>query len=303
MNNKDLKGIIAASITPLLDDYSPDYDAIPHYLRFLEEQGCHGALILGTTGEGPSFSYLERLKIFEAASQIRQTNPDFILYAGTGTPSMQETIELNKRAFNFGFDGVVVLPPFYFRKPTENGLFAWYKEVIKKSIPSDGILLGYHIPPITGISLTTSLLKRLQDEFPQRFAGIKDSSGEETQISLFNSSFHNSLMYYVGNDRFLSKTIEIGGSGTITALNNVAGNLSRAIWENFNAHIPYHNIQAKLTHARRIIEDYTPYAPSIKAVLHQLFGFPLWHVRPPLNKLPTGKIDEVCERISPYLNQ
>jgi 4-hydroxy-tetrahydrodipicolinate synthase len=83
-----LAGVYAAALTPLKADYSPDLQAIPGLLDFLARRGCHGALILGTTGEGPSFSPDERVEIFRAALEIRKLQPDFHLLAGTGTPSL-----------------------------------------------------------------------------------------------------------------------------------------------------------------------------------------------------------------------
>ena len=138
MTNHPISGVYAAAITPLKDDFSPDLDAIPEYLSYLANNGCHGALMLGTTGEGPSFNEPERLDILKAALEIKNDFPNFSLLAGTGTPSLEETILLTKSAFDNGFDGVVVLPPYYFHQATDNGLFTWYQELINRSVPQDG---------------------------------------------------------------------------------------------------------------------------------------------------------------------
>jgi 4-hydroxy-tetrahydrodipicolinate synthase len=137
-----LAGVYAAAVTPLNADLIPALDDIPPLLDFLAGRGCHGALLLGTTGEGPSFSPAEREAIFKAGGRIRDTRPDFRLFAGTGTPSLDETIRLNKIAFDLGYNGVVVLPPFYFRDASEDGLFNWFGQVIHASVPEDGLLLG-----------------------------------------------------------------------------------------------------------------------------------------------------------------
>jgi 4-hydroxy-tetrahydrodipicolinate synthase len=137
-----LSGVYAAAVTPLNADYSPDLEAIPELLAFLAERGCHGALLLGTTGEGPSFSAREREAIWKAGLKVREEYPEFRLLAGTGTPSLDETIMLTKTAFDIGYDGVVVLPPYYFRNASADGLLAWYRQVIEKGVPSDGAFLG-----------------------------------------------------------------------------------------------------------------------------------------------------------------
>src|SRR5215213_8648529 len=170
-----LAGVYAAAVTPLLDSVL-DLESVPRLLSFLAARGCHGAVLFGTTGEGPSFSPSERESLMRCAGEAREALPGFRLIAGTGTPSLSETIDLTKLAFDLGYDGVLVVPPYYFRKATDNGLFAWFSEVIKKAVSSNGHLLGYHFPNVAGIGFSIELLARLKDSFPVQFAGIKDSS-------------------------------------------------------------------------------------------------------------------------------
>ena len=157
-----LAGIYAAAITPLTSDFSPDLDALPGLLDFLSQRGCHGILLLGTTGEGPSFSTFERLAIWQAACTYRLLHPKIKLFVGTGTPSLSETISLTRAAFEMGVDGVVVLPPYYFRNVSEEGLFQWFSSLIQQAVPEDRALLYYHIPPITGIPISLDFLARLK---------------------------------------------------------------------------------------------------------------------------------------------
>ncbi|HQX01611.1 MAG TPA: dihydrodipicolinate synthase family protein, partial [Anaerolineales bacterium] len=130
-----LAGVYAAAVTPLKLDSTLDLEAVPVLLRFLASRGCHGALLFGTTGEGPSFSPKERETFMRSVRVYRQQLPGFKLLAGTGTPSLSETIDLTKLAFDLGYNGVVVLPPYYFRKATDEGLFTWFSELIKKAVP------------------------------------------------------------------------------------------------------------------------------------------------------------------------
>ena len=169
MTRHPLSGVYAAAVTPLRADLSPDLDAIAPFLGFLASRGSHGALIFGTTGEGPSFSPTERADVWRAALQVRQQHPDFRLLAGTGTPSLTETIELTRLAFDLGYDGVVTLPPYYFRKATDDGLFKWFKQLIEKAVPKNGYLFGYHFPGVAGIGFSLELLTRLKDSFPLQF--------------------------------------------------------------------------------------------------------------------------------------
>src|SRR4030042_4439894 len=97
-NNSLLAGVYAAVVTPLKPDLSPDLDGLTSLIQFLANRGCHGVLLMGTTGEGPSFSREERLLVYKAATEIRQSQPGFILLAGTGTPSLEDTIFLTQSA-------------------------------------------------------------------------------------------------------------------------------------------------------------------------------------------------------------
>ncbi len=142
-------------------------------MSFLAGRGCHGIVLFGTTGEGPSFSPTERETLMRAACEARKAMPGFRLIAGTGTPSLSETIDLTRLAFDLGYDAVLVVPPYYFRKATDQGLFTWFSEVITKAVPSNGYLLGYHFPNVAGIGLSIDLLARLKDAFPTQFAGSK----------------------------------------------------------------------------------------------------------------------------------
>ncbi len=276
-----LAGVYAAAVTPLTKTQQPDTEAIPELLVFLAQRGCHGALLLGTTGEGPSFSPSERKSIFEAAVRVRQEVPGFRLFAGTGTPSQDETIQLNKTAFDLGFDGVVVLPPFYYRSASEGGLFDWFSGVIQSSLPGDGVLLGYHFPKVSGVPLTLELLTRLRDAYPSQFAGVKDSSGDLAHTLSLAAQLPDQVIL-VGNDIHLSAGLGNGASGCITALANIASPWLRRI---FDAHLHGQDAsadQATIDAARDLLDEYPPFPASVKGLLQVMFAFPYWPVKAPL---------------------
>jgi 4-hydroxy-tetrahydrodipicolinate synthase len=269
----NLSGVYAAALTPLNLDLSIALDDFPILLNFLAKRGCHGALLFGTTGEGPSFSPAERLDALRSARAGRP-NPDFRLLLGTGTPSLQETIELTRAAFDLGADGVVVLPPYYFRKVTDEGLYAWFSQVIRKAVPPGGALLGYHFPNVSGVGLSLDLLARLKDDFSERFAGGKD------------------LMVLTGNDRLFSTALENQASGCITALANVRSPDLRLVWDAQARGDSEEQAQAqdRLTRARQLLDRYQPAAPTLKALVYHKHHLRRWMVRPPL--LPLAEEEE-----------
>ncbi len=277
-----LSGLYAAALTPLNPDLAPDLDAIPTLMDFYANRGLDGVLMLGTTGEGPSFSPPERAEILKAALAVRQDHPDFKLMAGTGTPSLDETSQLNKTAFDLGYDAVVTLPPFYFMNASEDGLFSWFSEVFKRSVPSDGSLLGYHFPKVSGVPLSLSLLKRLQDAFPNQFAGLKDSSGDFNHAKSLVKELSPDSLILVGSDRLLGPGLAEGCSGAITALATLNSPDLRRVWDAFHNNEDWKPIQAEVDAGRDISDKFQPAPAFLKALLPKLHQLPDWPVRPPL---------------------
>ena len=298
----EFSGVFAAAVTPLKPDLSPALDDLPALLEFLAQRGCHGVLLLGTTGEGPSFAAHERIEIFRAAQQARKSMPSLRLLAGTGTPSLEETISLTRAAFDEGMDGVVILPPYYFRKVSDEGLFAWFSQVLQQAVPSGGLALGYNIPPVTGISFSLELLGRLREAFPDRFAGIKDSSGEAEYAQQIGARFGNDLFVLTGNDRLFSKALQSQASGCITAMANLTSPALRMIWDSHQAGNPISLLQELVSKARTVLDKTPPFPPLIKALLAKRHGFPVWTVRPPLLPLDEQIVGTAAAEFSPIVD-
>jgi 4-hydroxy-tetrahydrodipicolinate synthase len=292
-NDHSLTGVYAAAVTPLLPDLSPDLDGLTRLIQFLANRGCHGVLLMGTTGEGPSFSINERISVYQAAVEARQDLPGFHLLAGTGTPSLEDTIFLTKSAFDLGYEGVVVLPPYYYHKATDDGLFAWFTQVLDQAVPSGGVLLGYHIPPISGVSLSLELLSRLKERYPDRFAGVKDSSGDPEWARSLGARFGTDLLVLNGNDRLFSLALQEGASGCITAMANLLSPLHRLVWDSFQAGNPDEITQDKLSHAREVLDRYPPIPPVLKVLLSRIHGFSDWKVKPPLLEFDLTQLEIV----------
>ncbi len=299
MNRHPLSGVYAAAVTPLRKDFSPDLDAVAPFMSFLSSRGCDGALIFGTTGEGPSFSQAERAEVWRAALKVREEIPGFRLLAGTGTPSLTETIDLTRLAFDQGYDGVVTLPPYYFRKASDDGIFNWFSQVIDKAVPLDGFLFGYHFPSVAGVGFSLKLLRRLKDAFPTQFAGIKDSSQDETFARALGQEFADDLAVFSGTDSDFTFALKNHAAGCITAPANILSPGLREIYDAFLRNEDPSAPQTKVTFQRHMLEKYPPFPPTLKALLARLYHQPRWPVRPPLTEI--SKTDEervVSELIS-----
>lgn len=301
-NLHPLAGVYAAAVTPIKPDSSLDLEAVPALLRFLASRGCHGALLFGTTGEGPSFSPREREVLMRSARVYRQQLPGFKLLAGTGTPSLSESIELTKLAFELGYDGVVVLPPYYFRKATDEGLFNWFSELITKAVPADKYLLGYHIPVMTGMGFSLDLLARLKEKFPAQFAGIKDSSHDENFAVELGKRFGDDLLVLNGTDSYFQHALNNHAQGAITAPANLISENLRQIWDLFQQGKDPSKIQEKVTEQRILLERYSPIAPILKELLHKIHDLPRWSVRPPLEEADEKILAKVLAEFSATIN-
>jgi 4-hydroxy-tetrahydrodipicolinate synthase len=227
----------------------------------------------------------------------RNIVPGFRLLAGTGTPSLSETIDLTKLAFDLGYDGVVVLPPYYFRKATDDGLFNWFSEVIKKAVPSDKYLFGYHFPNVAGIGFSIELLARLKDAFPVQFAGIKDSSHDPELASALGKKFGTDLAVFNGTDSYLQLAMQNKAAGCITAPANLISPDLRKVWDLMTAGKDASKDQERVTEQRHILEKYPPFPPTLKALLHRLHGLPKWSVKPPLEAISSDMEEHAYQEL------
>jgi 4-hydroxy-tetrahydrodipicolinate synthase len=265
-------------------------------IQFLHDRGCHGILLMGTTGEGPSFSLSERMAVYQTAASGRQTVPSMQLLAGTGTPSLEDTVFLTRSAFDLGLDGVVVLPPYYYRKASDDGLFSWFSHLIKTAVPESGAVLGYHIPAVSGVGLSVELISRLRETFPDQFIGIKDSSGDPDWACTLGARFGNDLVVLNGNDRLFSHALNHQAAGCITAMANVLSPLHRDVWDGFKTGRYDAVHQGKLSRLREVLDRYPPMPPVLKMILSRLHGFPNWKVKPPLTDLSFDQEQTILAR-------
>jgi 4-hydroxy-tetrahydrodipicolinate synthase len=219
----------------------------------------------------------------------------FRMIAGTGTPSLSETIELTRLAFDLGYDAALVVPPYYFTKASDEGLFQWFSEVIRKAVPSDKCVIGYHIPPLIGVGFSLDLLARLKDAFPTQFAGIKDSSHDPGFACELGKRFGADLLALNGTDSYVKLAMENHASGCITAPANLISPDLREVWDLMIEGRDATRAQERVTAKRHLLEKYPPFPPTLKALLHRMFDLPRWAVKPPLVAI-SGKAEDQAVR-------
>jgi 4-hydroxy-tetrahydrodipicolinate synthase len=283
MDEPRLAGVIAPALTPFGAHYAPDVDRFARHCQGLLRAGCSGLAVFGTTGEGNSLSLAEKLELLEAL--VERGVPPELLMPGTGCCALSDSLELTRRAQALGCGGVLMLPPFYYKGVSEDGLYRAYAEVIERVGSERLHLYLYHIPALSQVPIPFGLIERLLERFPGELAGIKDSSGDWSHTQALLERFADRRFdVFVGSEEFLLENLRAGGKGCITATANIQ---ARALDELFRGWrgTGAEPLQGRITRIRRIIER-RPAIPALKAVLAHCAGDAQWRtLRPPLVEL------------------
>lgn len=289
----DLHGVFAPIVTPFRPtDGEIDYPWIARHLDYLRAHGCTGIIPCGTNGEAASLSVVERFRVAETALAAAAGMPVIV---GTGAAALPDAIELTRHAFVSGAAAILVMPPFYFKKPSEAGVADWFRRLFDAAVPPGGRVLLYHIPQTTGVPISDPLLEMLLASHDEVVYGLKDSTGDPAQLAHFRHAFPQ-LVYFAGNDHRVAEACAAGGAGSITAGANILPDLvaatQQAAWTRGNVAAA----QGRLSAARTLIESY-PLQPATKAALTTIAGLPETTVRPPQVELSPAQRASLCEAL------
>src|SRR5580765_7407602 len=231
-----IRGVLAPVVTPFKVDLSPDRERfISHCLWLLSQNS--GLAPFGTTSEANSMSVDERISLLDAlvAAGIDPSR----MMPGTGCCSISETVALTAHAVKHRCAGVLMLPPFYYKNVSEEGLYRYFSEVVQRVGDARLRIYLYHIPPVAMVGITPGLVERLLKSYPNAIAGMKDSSGDWNNTRVFLDAFAQSgFDVFVGSESFLLANMRNGGAGTISATANVnpaAIHKLYAEWKNADA--------------------------------------------------------------------
>src|SRR6516164_8056208 len=220
-----IRGGLAPVVTPFKEDLSPDRERFIQHCRWLLSQDC-GLAPFGTTSEANSMSKDERMSLL-AALVAAGIDPSRMM-PGTGCCSITEAVELTAHAVRHGCAGVLMLPPFYYKDVTEEGLYRYFSEVVQRVGDKRLRIYLYHIPPVAVVGITPNLVERLLKSYPNAIAGMKDSSGDWDNTKTFLDAFvggscqsGSDFDVFVGSESFLLENMRNGGAGTISATGNV----------------------------------------------------------------------------------
>ena len=285
-----IKGVLSPVVTPFTEDLSPDGERFVAQCQWLVSQNC-GLAVFGTNSEANSLSVNERIALLEALLAA-DVDPKRMM-PGTGCCALTDTVRLTEHAVKAGCAGVLMLPPFYYKDVSEDGLFRSFAEVIERVGDSRLRIYLYHIPPVAVVGITTGLVERLLKAYPTAIAGMKDSSGDWSNTRKFLDAFaKQGFDVFVGSESFLLANMREGGAGCISATANVNPAMIDKLyreWKNADAD----QQQEQLNAIRKATGQYVM-IPALKAVVAHYANDPAWaKVRPPLVELPEDQAKKV----------
>jgi len=272
------RGVLVPAVTPFQRDLSVDAKRFVNHCRWLLAEGASGLAVFGTTSEANSLSVAERMDLLERL--IDGGIPPGVLLPGTGCCALPDTVALTKHATQRASFGVLMLPPFYYKGVSDDGLYASVAEVIERVGDARLRIYLYHIPPMAGVGFSLPLIERLLRAYKGVVAGIKDSSGDWKYTKALLDAFPG-FEVFPGAETYLLDALRAGGAGCISATANVNVAAMDTLIRGYKS--PHADgMQRQLTAIRAAIQKY-PLVSANKAILARIHGDDGWNVlRPPL---------------------
>jgi 4-hydroxy-tetrahydrodipicolinate synthase len=290
-----IRGVLAPVLTPFRADFSPDKEHFSAHCEWLLAQNC-GLAVFGTTSEANSLAAEERATLLDELVAAGVDTSRMI--AGTGCCSITETVKLTAQAVKHGCAGVLMLPPFYYKQVSEEGLYRYFSEVVERVGDTRLRIYLYHIPPVAVVGITLGLVERLLKSYPNAIAGMKDSSGDWNNTKVYLDAFSQSgFDVFVGSESFLLANMRNGGAGTISATANVNPAAIHKLyeeWKNADAD----EQQAKLNVIRDAFGKKYPRISALKQGIAIYANDPAWaRVRPPLVELTAEQAEALAAEL------
>ena len=285
-----LSGVLSPVVTPFSNDLSPDADRLIKQCKWLLSQNV-GLAVFGTNSEANSLSVDEKIvlldRLIEAGVDTGRMMP------GTGCCALTDTVKLTAHAAKLGCAGTLMLPPFYYKGVSDDGIFANFAEVIER-VGNDALRIYlYHIPPIAQVGFSIDLIDRLVKTYPKTIVGIKDSSGDWDNTYAMLERKWDDFRVFVGSESFLLANMRNGGAGCISATANVNPAAIDHLYQTWQADDADAQQQA-LDDVRDTVMAY-PMIPALKATVAEFSGDEQWRtVRPPLVNLAKDKSAELA---------
>ena len=282
LKNAAYGGVNAAVLTAMHADLTVDLDRTAAHCHWLLANGCNGLAVMGTTGEANSLGITERLALLDGL--VARGVPGAKMLPGTGTTAITDTVLLTQKAREIGCRGALLLPPFYYKGPSDDGLLAYFSEVFDRVGGGISIYL-YNFPQQSAIPFSADFFARLLKKYPTQFKGVKDSSGNfENGKSYVEAFARDGFEVYAGDDTLLLPLLKLGGAGCITAAGNMNSAAAAKVYANWDNQTG--ESQAAILAATRKAAISVPLISGLKALKARQSGDTGWlNIRPPHLKL------------------
>ena len=293
MHSNDLmSGVLAPVVTPFASDLAPDAERFLKHCRWLQDQNC-GLAVFGTNSEANSLSVGERTRLLDMLID-QGVNPKRMM-PGTGCCSIVDSVTLTKHALAHGVGGVLMLPPFYYKGVSDEGLYRTFAEIIERVGDDRLRIYLYHFPQMSQVPLGIELIGRLREAFPRIIVGMKDSSGELDNLNAVLSAFPG-FGYFAGNETLLLANMRSGGVGCISATANVNPNAIDRLFQNWQTD-DADSLQLSVNEVRTAVQQF-PLVPALKKIISHYAGDPEWNrLRPPLVELAEADGDKLIAEL------
>lgn len=289
-----IRGVLAPVLTPFNGQLEPDVGRFVAHCQWLISQQASLA-IFGTNSEAASLSVAERLGLTDAL--LAAGVPPERLMPGTGGCAITDATTLTRHAVVHGAAGVLMLPPFFYKGVSDEGLYGYYSGVIDRVGDARLKVYLYHIPQVTQVPITLKLIEMLRKRYPDTVVGAKDSSGvwDNTRAMLDNFA-SDGFDVFPASESTLSKALPLGAAGCISATVNMNPGCIHAVYQGWNTPEGA-ALQAKVDVVRNIFQA-VPMIPAMKRVVAEFSGQPQWQqVRPPLTNLDEALVPDLLAKL------
>ena len=277
------KGIYAASLSIFNQDLSLDIDSTINHSENLIQAGCHGCVLLGSTGQAQLISSREKKKLIE---KLHNNKFKDYFMLGTGNNALNENIEIMKHSIDNGINRFLLMPPAYYKYDDE-GAYSFFANVVQK-VPESKIIL-YNFEKLSGYKFNVQIVEKLAKDFPQQIVGVKDST-----YNLYEVLKIPNFLIFPGSETKLLKGLELGNSGIISAICNVTASLARKVYDDFN-NKKTQTFNEKLCAVRKVFDNY-----NLISGLHSFMSFEnekYKRILPPLSLLSEPQQKEMMSKL------
>ena len=287
------QGIWPALLTPLTPDLSIDIPAFARHACALLAAGCSGVTPFGTTGEGPSFSAAERMAAVDGL--IAGGVPAERILVSTSCAALPDVVALTKHAVQAGTFGCLILPPFFLKGVPDQGIIDAYRWVIDQVADTRLRVVLYHIPQVSGVGLSHTVVEVLRQQYPQTIIGIKDSGCQRATSLDFAQSFMPPLQVWVGNEPDLQVMAARGSVGAVSGVANVLPHLLQRLVAQYDGPDAARDLQ-RVQEFIAILGGYGMTA-AFKGIMALIHNEPGWRrVRPPLVALSDIELERLAQQ-------